>query len=75
MDPYISIADDLYIYVKPPVDLKEYGTNSDENAALSLLSSLRVAESESGNALVDVIVRGVSGKTEVWYLLDQFSVG
>ncbi|CAN6467929.1 unnamed protein product [Victoria cruziana] len=64
MDPYISIADDLYIYVKPPVDLKEYGTNSDENAALSLLSSLRVAESESGNALVDVIVRGVSGKTE-----------
>ncbi|KAF3783263.1 EFR3-like protein [Nymphaea thermarum] len=65
MDPYISITDDLYIYVKPPADLKEYGTDSDENAALSLLSSLRMTESESGNALIDIIVRGVSDKMEV----------
>ncbi|XP_058084129.1 protein SEMI-ROLLED LEAF 2 [Magnolia sinica] len=65
VDPYLSIGDDLQVYVKPQADVREYGSTADQQAAMFSLSELRKTMGETDKALLDIIVQGLYTITEM----------
>ncbi|KAF8394670.1 hypothetical protein HHK36_020886 [Tetracentron sinense] len=65
VDPYLSIGDDLQVYVKPHADVREYGSASDHQLATSLLFELRDVMYESEKTILDILVRSLSSITEL----------
>lgn len=60
VDPYLRIGDDLQIYVKPHSDLKTFGSETDQQAAKSMLADLRKMMVEASQHVIDIIVRDLS---------------
>jgi len=54
--------------VKPQVDIREYGSVTDNQLATSLLFELRNKIYESDNVIMDILVQ--SSITEVWYFFN-----
>ncbi|XP_068659378.1 protein SEMI-ROLLED LEAF 2 [Aristolochia californica] len=65
VDPYLHIGDDMQLYYKSQTDLREYGSTADEEAAVSLLSELRIIVRESEKALLDILTENLSILTEM----------
>ncbi|XP_062144485.1 protein SEMI-ROLLED LEAF 2 isoform X2 [Alnus glutinosa] len=65
VDPYLVISDDLQVYVKPQVDIREYGSVTDNQLATSLLFELRNKIYESDNVIMDILVQSLSSITEL----------
>ncbi|KAK9147050.1 hypothetical protein Sjap_006953 [Stephania japonica] len=57
VDPYLGICDDLQVYVKPQANISEFGSASDQQAALYALSDLRVTVHESERAVLEILVK------------------
>ncbi|KAH9319043.1 hypothetical protein KI387_020812, partial [Taxus chinensis] len=60
VDPYLELLEDLRLIVKSNVDIKEYGSVSDDRAAFSLLSSLTLSENESNQEITEILIRSLS---------------
>lgn len=56
--------------MKPQVDIREYGSVTDNQLATSLLLELRNKIYESANIIVDILVQSLSSVTEVWYFFN-----
>ncbi|KAK1292119.1 hypothetical protein QJS10_CPB17g01075 [Acorus calamus] len=66
VDPYLHVSSDMQLHIKPQVDVREYGSLSDQQSASSTLSELRKAACESDRNLQDIIVQGLAN------ILDDF---
>ncbi|XP_020258903.1 uncharacterized protein LOC109835337, partial [Asparagus officinalis] len=64
-DPYLRIGDDLQIYIRPQADIKNFGSEIDQQAAKSLLSDFQQMMVESGRYLLDIIIRDLSSLTNL----------
>ncbi|XP_057856005.2 protein SEMI-ROLLED LEAF 2 [Cryptomeria japonica] len=60
VDPYLELLEDLRLIVKSNIDTKEYGSVSDDCAALASLSALMLLETESNQALIDNLIHSLS---------------
>ncbi|KAG8363903.1 hypothetical protein BUALT_Bualt19G0070900 [Buddleja alternifolia] len=58
VDPYVGITDDFQFYVKPQ-SLKEYGSTSDNEEALSTLIELRDKSYESDKIVLAILVQSL----------------
>lgn len=56
--------------MKPQVDIREYGSVTDNQLATSLLFELRNKIYESDNVIMDILVQSLSSITEVWYFFN-----
>lgn len=56
--------------MKPQVDIREYGSVTDNQLATSLLFELRNKIYESDNVIMDILVQSLSSVTEVWYFFN-----
>ncbi|EEF49964.1 conserved hypothetical protein [Ricinus communis] len=65
VDPYIGISDDLQVYLKPQVDVREYGSATDNQLALSLLFELQGKIFESDKVIMDTLIQNLSNATEL----------
>lgn len=65
VDPYLSIGDDLQLYVRPQVDVKEYGSFTDNQQAASILFDVRNKIYESDKLILDILVQNLSTIIEV----------
>ncbi|KAG9457865.1 hypothetical protein H6P81_002373 [Aristolochia fimbriata] len=65
VDPYLHVADDMQLYYKSQTDLREYGSTADEEAAVSLLSELRIVVREYEKVLLDILIERLSSLTEM----------
>eukprot|EP01018_Ginkgo_biloba_P022389 Gb_37556 [translate_table: standard] len=59
------LADDLLLNVRIHTNLKECGSLPDDRGALSSLSTVRLSEEESNEALVNIIVRSLSTMSDL----------
>lgn len=57
VDPYMGINDDLLVYVKPQMEIGQYGLAIDNQAAISFLFELREKNLEQEKITLDIIVR------------------
>lgn len=57
VDPYMGINDDLLVYVKPQMEIGQYGSAIDNQAAISFLSELREKNLEQEKITLDIIMR------------------
>ncbi|XP_074311303.1 protein SEMI-ROLLED LEAF 2 isoform X1 [Silene latifolia] len=75
-DPYLGINEDLQVYVKPQVDLRQYGSALDNQTATSFFADLQDKNIESEKILLDIIVRYLCCivKIDEEELLNQLSV-
>ncbi|KAK1316161.1 hypothetical protein QJS10_CPA05g00220 [Acorus calamus] len=60
VDPYLHVSNDMQLHIKPQIDVREYGSLSDQQSASSTLSELRKAACESDQNLQDIIVQGLA---------------
>lgn len=65
IDPFLKIAEDSQLYVRPQSDLKDYGTDADQQAARSTLVDLRKLVGSSDKQLLDIIIHALSNLTDV----------
>ncbi|XP_010267987.1 PREDICTED: uncharacterized protein LOC104605067 isoform X2 [Nelumbo nucifera] len=65
VDPFLSIGDDLQLYTRPQADLREYGSATDYQAAMTLLAKLREESCESNKTIQDILVPSLSNVTEL----------
>lgn len=65
MDPYVGINDDFQVFMKPQSEVKDYGSASDNEAALSALVKLRDKAHESDKIVFAMLVEGLSMITKV----------
>ena len=70
IDPYLGISDDLQVYVRPQMDIRGYGSVTDNQLATSLLLELRNKIYESENIIMDILVQNLSIITEVWHIIN-----
>uniref|UniRef100_A0A803L4F5 Uncharacterized protein n=1 Tax=Chenopodium quinoa TaxID=63459 RepID=A0A803L4F5_CHEQI len=75
VDPFLGINEDLLVYVKPQVDIGQYGSAIDNQAAISFLSELREKNLDHEKITLDIIVRHLCCiiKIEEEELLNQLS--
>ncbi|KAI4349895.1 hypothetical protein L6164_010438 [Bauhinia variegata] len=64
-DPFLGISDDLQVYVKTNVDVREYGTAADNQQAMSALSELRDRICEHNQTIKDVLVENLASITQL----------
>lgn len=60
VDPYLRVGDDFLLYARPQSNLKEYGSEADQDASMSSLAELRKRMIEYGPHFIDVIVQHLS---------------
>ncbi|KAJ0979921.1 hypothetical protein J5N97_015395 [Dioscorea zingiberensis] len=65
VDPYLGVSDDMQVYTKCQADLKEYGSDSDQQAAMSSLTHLRKPVSETDHIIFATVVRVLSSSTGI----------
>ncbi|XP_020107750.1 uncharacterized protein LOC109723699 [Ananas comosus] len=65
IDPFLKIAEDSQLYVRPQSDLKDYGTDADQQAARSTLVDLRKLVGSSDKQLLDIIIHALSNLTDL----------
>ncbi|CAL4939077.1 unnamed protein product [Urochloa decumbens] len=65
VDPYLRIGEDLQLYVRSQSDLGSYGSESDREAAKSILSECRTKVGINDQQVLDVIASALSSLTEV----------
>lgn len=65
-DPYLGISGDYQVYVKSQADVKDYSSANDNQVAASLLNKLHTEIYEADEIMVEILVHGLSGITEVW---------
>ncbi|KAL5565906.1 hypothetical protein UlMin_029070 [Ulmus minor] len=65
VDPFLGISDDLQVYVKPDVDVRAYGSASDNQQARSILSVLRNKIYESENVVIDILIQNLTNITKM----------
>lgn len=65
VDPYLGITDDFQVYVKPQHEVKDYGSASDNDEALSTLTEQREKAYESDKVVFDILVDSLSTITKV----------
>ncbi|KAM0954487.1 putative armadillo-like helical protein [Dioscorea sansibarensis] len=63
VDPYLGVGDDMQVYTKYQADIKDYGSDFDQQAATSSLINLRRAVSETEEHIFDIIVRVLASST------------
>lgn len=66
VDPYVGISNDFQVFVKPLVNVGEYGSSGDNQGASFLLSELRKNIFESENIMLDILSQSLSKITKVW---------
>ncbi|KAL6558021.1 hypothetical protein OROMI_018371 [Orobanche minor] len=64
VDPYIGISDDFQVYVKSPSEMKNYGSDSDNEEALSVLVNLRDKGYEADKIVFSMLVESLSTITK-----------
>lgn len=69
VDPFLGISDDNQVYAKINVDLKEYGTASDNQLAMSTLSELRNKISEYHQTIMNALIHNLTNFTEVLHFI------
>ncbi|XP_057960822.1 protein SEMI-ROLLED LEAF 2 isoform X2 [Malania oleifera] len=65
VDPYMGISDDLQLYLKAQMDVKQYGSFTDNQLATSLLFQLRNKIYESNGVILDILSKNLSSITEL----------
>ncbi|KAK6143845.1 hypothetical protein DH2020_024193 [Rehmannia glutinosa] len=65
VDPYIGISDDFQVYVKSEFEVKDYGSASDNEEALSTLVQLRDKANESDKIVLAILVESLSTITKL----------
>ncbi|XP_063937421.1 protein SEMI-ROLLED LEAF 2 isoform X2 [Daucus carota subsp. sativus] len=77
VDPYVGISNDFQVFVKPLVNVGEYGSSGDNQGASFLLSELRKNIFESENIMLDILSQSLSKitKMEANDLVQQLSEG
>ncbi|KAL6645700.1 hypothetical protein ACP70R_017308 [Stipagrostis hirtigluma subsp. patula] len=65
IDPYLRIGEDLQLYVKLQSDLGNYGSESDQEGAKSMLSDCRTKVGINDQRVLDVIASALSSFTEM----------
>lgn len=65
VDPFLGISDDNQVYAKINVDLREYGTASDNQLAMSTLSELRNKISEYHQTIMNALIHNLTNFTEL----------
>lgn len=73
-DPYLGVSGDYQVYVKPQTDVKEYSSVNDNQVAASLLIKLHTEIYEADEIIVEILVHGLSGITEVWLQICETEV-
>ncbi|KAL6514836.1 hypothetical protein OROGR_020415 [Orobanche gracilis] len=64
VDPYIGISDDFQVYVKSASEMKKYGSDSDNEEALSVLANLRDKGNEADKIVFSILVESLSTITK-----------
>ncbi|GAB4835674.1 hypothetical protein Ancab_000584 [Ancistrocladus abbreviatus] len=65
VDPYLGIREDLQLYIKPQIDVRQYGSASDNQAADLLLSKVEDKKDEAEKVVLDVVVQHLAGLTKM----------
>jgi len=69
VDPFLGISDDNQVYAKINVDLREYGTASDNQLAMSTLSELRNKISEYHQTITNALIHNLTNFTQVLHFI------
>ncbi|GFP87928.1 hypothetical protein PHJA_000936500, partial [Phtheirospermum japonicum] len=64
VDPYVGIGDDFQVYVKSQSEVKDYGSASDNEEALSTLVELRDKAFESDKIVLSILAESLSTITK-----------
>ncbi|KZV47335.1 hypothetical protein F511_07758 [Dorcoceras hygrometricum] len=64
VDPFIGISDDYQVYLKPQVEVKDYGSTSDNDEASLILTKLRDKAYESDKLLFGMLSESLSSITK-----------
>jgi hypothetical protein len=65
MDPYLRIGEDLQLYVRLQSDLGNYGSDSDQEIARSVLSDCRTKVGINDQRVLDVVACALCNLTEM----------
>lgn len=65
VDPFVAINDDLQVCVKPQANVRDYGSVTDNQVAMSLLLELRNKIYESDKVIMDILIQSLSSITEL----------
>ncbi|KAL6902259.1 hypothetical protein ACP4OV_005135 [Aristida adscensionis] len=65
IDPYLRIGEDFQLYVRLQSDLSNYGSESDQEGAKSILSDCRAKVGISDQQVLDVTASALSGITKM----------
>ncbi|XP_039142898.1 protein SEMI-ROLLED LEAF 2-like isoform X2 [Dioscorea cayenensis subsp. rotundata] len=66
VDPYLGVGDDTQVYTKYQADIKDYGSDIDQQAVTSSLINLRKVVSKTEEHIFDIIVRVLASSTGLW---------
>ncbi|XP_073038450.1 protein SEMI-ROLLED LEAF 2-like isoform X1 [Primulina eburnea] len=64
VDPFIGISDDYQVYLKPQVEVKDYGSASDNEEALSFLTKLQDKAYKSDKIVYGLLFESLSSITK-----------
>ncbi|XP_073150707.1 protein SEMI-ROLLED LEAF 2 [Henckelia pumila] len=64
VDPFIGISDDYQVYLKPQVEVKDYGSASDNDEASTVLTKLRDKAYESDKLVYGMLFESLSSITK-----------
>lgn len=65
----MAINDDLQVCVKPQANVRDYGSVTDNQVAMSLLLELRNKIYESDKVIMDILIQSLSSITEVSHFI------
>lgn len=60
VDPFLAINDDLQVCVKPQANVRDYGSASDNQAAMSMLTDLRNKIYGSDKVIMNILIQSLS---------------
>ncbi|KAK4273395.1 hypothetical protein QN277_021807 [Acacia crassicarpa] len=65
IDPLLGISDDFQVYAKMHVDTREYGTDADNQLAMSTISQLQDKICEYKQSIKDILVQNLANITKL----------